>query len=456
MLLTTELYESELSGLRANKERLWKYIHYSCQWGSGIRWGEGPTDTGMQRLSLSQEDKQVRDWFIETTKSLGCNVTVDEMGNIFAVRPGRRRDVPATFVGSHLDTQPTGGRYDGILGVCAGIEMLKVLEENGIKTEGGVGVVNWTNEEGARFPISMVSSGVWAGQIPLETAHNLREVPTVASLPTASSVPETMKSALEKIGYLGTTPCSHTSYPIAAHFEVHIEQGPNLINAGQRVGVVTAVQAYRWYRIYVTGRDAHTGTTAFAHRADALFASAKMMVRAREIAQKHGALASVGSVAIKPGSVNTVPGLVNFSLDIRAADTAVVEKCDAEMRAEFAAIAAEEGKGIGMPCRVEWVLDLDCPAVQFHEDCIGCVMESTRAVVGDQSVPESLYRTIMSGAGHDSVFTSKRVPTSMVFVPCKDGLSHHPEEFASADDCAIGASVILQAVVRYDRMRFKN
>ncbi|EEH09176.1 beta alanine synthase [Histoplasma capsulatum G186AR] len=446
----------DVSGLRANKERLWNYIHHSCQWGTGIRWGDGPTDTGMGRLALSQEDKQVRDWFIETTKALGCNITVDEMGNIFAVRPGRRKMVPATFVGSHLDTQPTGGRYDGILGVCAGIEMLRVLEEKGIETEGGVGVVNWTNEEGARFPISMVSSGVWAGKIPLEKAHTVREVPTVASLPTAASAPETMKSALEKIGYLGSTPCSHTAYPIAAHFELHIEQGPYLSTAGQRVGVVTAVQAYRWHRINVTGRGTHTGTTAFEHQADALYASARMMVRAREIAQKHGGLASVGIVDIKPSSVNTVPGFVSFSLDFRAADTAIVERCDAELREEFAAIAAEEGKGIGKPCRVEWVLDLDSPAVNFHEDCIGCVTESVRAVLKDQANPESLYRTIRSGAGHDSVFTSTKVPTSMVFVPCKDGVSHHPEEFSSAEDCVTGATVILQAVVRYDQMRFKE
>ncbi|KMU76324.1 N-carbamoyl-L-amino acid hydrolase [Coccidioides immitis RMSCC 3703] len=252
-MLTTELSNADVAALRANKERLQKYIHNSCQWGTGIRWGDKPTDTGMARLALSQEDKQVRDWFKETTEALGCKVTVDAMGNMFAVRPGRRQDVPPTFVGSHLDTQPTGGRYDGILGVCAGIEMLKVLEENGIETEGGVGVVNWTNEEGARFPMSMVSSGVWAECIPLSAAHNLFEVPTVASLPSAASSPESMKSALEKINYLGTVPCSYNATPMAAHFELHIEQGPHLITSGQRVGVVTAVQAYRWYRINVTG-----------------------------------------------------------------------------------------------------------------------------------------------------------------------------------------------------------
>lgn len=312
------------------------------------------------------------------------------------------------------------------------------------------------SEEGARFPLSMVASGVWAECIPVAKAHQLKEVPTVASSPTAASAPESMKSALEKIGYLGSVPCSYKATPMAAHFELHIEQGPHLVSAGQRVGVVTAVQAYRWYRVNVIGRDTHTGTTAFQHRADALYASARMMVRAREIAASHGCLASVGIVEAKPGSVNTVPGLVSFSLDIRGPETELVATVEAELRKEFDAIAAEEGKGIGKPCRVEWSLDFDSPAIKFHDDCIECVQQSAEAVVADAATsdPKSLVRPIMSGAGHDSVFASKRVPTSMVFVPCRDGLSHHPEEFCSADDCATGASVILQAVVRYDRKRF--
>lgn len=265
-----------------------------------------------------------------------------------------------------------------------------------------------------------------------------------------------MKSALEKIKYLGTVPCSYKETPMAAHFELHIEQGPHLISAGQRVGVVTAVQAYRWFRLNIVGRDTHTGTTSFEHRADALYAFARMMVCAREVAAAKGCLSSVGIVEAKPGSVNTVPGLVSFTLDIRGPETEMVASVEAELRKEFDAIAAEEGKGIGKPCRVEWTLDFDSPAVKFHESCINCVRQSAEAVVAGAGVsePKSLVRTIMSGAGHDSVFTSKRVPTSMIFVPCRDGLSHHPEEYCSADDCATGTSVILQAVIRYDRKRF--
>jgi hydantoinase/carbamoylase family amidase len=300
--------------------------------------------------------------------------------------------------------------------------------------------------------VSMICSGVWAESITLSKAYDLKEVPTVASLPTAASAPETMKSALEKIGYLGSTPCSYKSIQMAAHFELHIEQGPHLVSAGQRIGVVTAVQAYRWYRLKVIGRDTHTGTTAFQHRADAMYASAQMMVKAREVAKKHGCLASIGIIEAKPGSVNTVPGLVTFSLDVRGAKTELVATVEAELRKEFDAIAAEEGSGLGKPCRVEWTIEFDSPAVKFHDDCISCVRQAAEAVVDND---KSLVREIMSGAGHDSVFTSKRVPTSMIFVPCRDGLSHHPEEFCSAEDCATGASVILQAVVRYDRKRFQ-
>jgi hydantoinase/carbamoylase family amidase len=224
----------------------------------------------MSRLALSDADKEARDWFVKTTEALGCQTTIDAMGNIFAVRPGLRSDKPPTFVGSHLDTQPTGGRYDGILGVTAGVEMLKVLADNWVETEYPVGVVNWTkyvlsilvpagsfhtntpsSEEGARFPMSMVSSGVWAGSVPLETAHNLREV---------GGGTATMASELSRIGYLGSTPASHTSMPMGAHFELHIEQGPLLELANKKIGVVTGVQAYKWLTVTVKGRDTHTGT----------------------------------------------------------------------------------------------------------------------------------------------------------------------------------------------------
>lgn len=204
----------------------------------------------MSRLTLSDDDKKARDWFQETTESLGCKTHVDAMGNQFAIRPGQLEG-PATFSGSHMDTQPTGGRYDGILGVHAGIEALRTMSDHGIETTFPTGVINWTNEEGARFPISMVASGVWAGEVGLEKAYSLQEV---------GGGTATLKSELERIGYLGTTEASYKATPMAAHFELHIEQGPILEASGGKIGAVQGVQAYRWYTITVKGRDCHTGS----------------------------------------------------------------------------------------------------------------------------------------------------------------------------------------------------
>jgi len=442
--------EEDLKSLKVNQDRLMEDIHYTCQWGAGERWGEAGTEVGMSRLSLSDADKAARDWFVAATKALGCHTSVDAMGNIFAVRPGRHSDGPPTFVGSHLDTQPSGGRYDGILGVTAGVEMLRILDENWVDTEYPVGVVNWTNEEGARFPVSMVSSGVWAGEIPLQHAHNLQEV---------GGGTGTMLSELKRIGYLGPLNCSHNSMPMAAHFELHIEQGPILEAANAKVGIVKGAQAYRWFTIDVKGRDAHTGTTDFSNRADPLLAASKMILHSHRTATRLGALASTGILTLKPGSTNTVPGSVRFSLDIRCPEDLTLDTLEAELKEAFQDIAAgkdvaglSEGCTPGRPCEISIRTDSVSPAVNFHHDCIACVTESASALVGAENM-ESLTREMVSGAGHDSVYTSKRVPTSMIFVPCRDGVSHNPAEYCSPEDCAIGANVLMGAVLRYDKMR---
>lgn len=315
------------------------------------------------------------------------------MGNIFAIRPGLE-DGPPTFCGSHLDTQPSGGRYDGILGVHAGIEALRVMKDHRIETHFPTGVINWTNEEGARFPISMVASGVWAGEIPLEKAYSLREVGTGTG---------TQKSELERIGYLGTVESSHRSMPIGAHFELHIEQGPLLESTKGKIGVVEGVQAYKWFTITVKGRDCHTGTTDFANRSDALLTAAKLILHSHNKAAELGCLASTGILNLKPGSTNTVPGFVQFSLDIRTADDARLLELEHSLKADFAIIANGEvvdslnlqgtrGKG----CTVIWQLDTDSPATKFHEDCIQCVESSA----GDEFGTASVQR-MTSGAGHD-------------------------------------------------------
>jgi hydantoinase/carbamoylase family amidase len=245
---------------------------------------------------------------------------------------------------------------------------------------------------------------------------------------------------------------------MATHFELHIEQGPLLESSNRKIGIVKGVQAYRWYTVTVTGQDCHTGTTNFENRADALLAVAKMILHSHRLATAKGALASTGILHLTPGSTNTVPGSVSFSLDIRAPADSTVEALEADVFADFAKIAAgEEVKGIsegttrGRACEVKFTTDSASPAVSFHPDCIKAVTEAAGSALGEGA--GDLTMEMVSGAGHDSVYASKICPSSMIFVPCRDGISHNPREFTSPEDCALGAQVLLQAVVRYDRMR---
>lgn len=295
----------------------------------------------------------------------------------------------------------------------------------------------------------MVSSGVWAGEIPLSHAHNLQEV---------GGGTATQKSELDRISYLGSTPASHKSMPIAAHFELHIEQGPILEAEKRKIGIVKGVQAYRWYTVEVKGRDCHTGTTPLPARSDALLTAAKMILHSHRAATSAAALASTGILTLAPGSTNTVPGTVRFSLDIRASKDSTLDKLESDLHAAFDAIAAgddvgglNDGTTRGKPCTVSWRTDSVSPAVNFHDDCIKCVTDAAGALFGGEA--EKLTKTMVSGAGHDSVYTSKRVPTSMVFVPCRDGVSHNPAEYTSPEDCAVGAQVLMGAVLRYDKLR---
>ncbi|KAK3334518.1 hypothetical protein B0H65DRAFT_75266 [Neurospora tetraspora] len=446
---------SSLSTFLKSHNQLSRNIHETCsQFGAAHRWGPGENDTGMNRLALTDADKQVRNWFVKEARALGCEVEVDEMGNIWAIRDGvsdRRptkdgKRLPPVMMGSHLDTQPRGGRYDGVLGVMAGLEALRALKEQNVKTWRPVGVVCWTNEEGARFPVSMVSSGVWAGEIPLERAHSLKEV---------SGEGKTMKEELERIGYLGDKKCSFEEMPMAAHFELHIEQGPILEAKGKKVGVVRGSQAYKWFTIEVVGKEAHTGTTPYAQRADALMVANSMIRYARYKGEVQGVLVSVGVYQVFPGSVNTIPGRVKFSLDIRSPSDHTLVSFERRLRRKFDVIAERPGFS-GLPCSVTWQEDTNSPAQGFDERCCKAVKESALSVLGaetgdlEQALGLVKYQMV-SGAGHDSVNTAKRCPTSMIFVPSKGGLSHHPEEFTSEEDCVRGAQVLLESVLRFDR-----
>lgn len=401
-------------------------------------WGPKSSETGVCRLALSDLDKGVRDWFVEETEKLGCKTTVDQLGNIFAVFPGQKEGLP-TAIGSHLDTQPTGGRYDGILGVLSGLELLRTLKDNNIVPNYPIAVIDWTNEEGARFPKSVMSLGVWAGLASLEDTYKLESV--------TDDVPVSVKHELERIGYLGKVEANYKKNPIAAHFEIHIEQGPVLEMEDKKIGVVVGGQAYEWYKVKVTGKAQHTGTTPLAARSDALLAASKMMVKGNEIASKHKGLFSVGILNIEPAVVNVIPEDVSFTVDIRHVEDKDLLNIANELKLEFAKIASGEP---GKKVTVEFEHIQTSDAVKFAEECITCVRESAVELFG-----ESQVRDIVSGAGHDSCATSTVVPTSMIFIPSKDGVSHNPEEYSTPEQVEEGLQVLIAAVLKYDSRRTK-
>ncbi|KAJ5093557.1 hypothetical protein N7456_009418, partial [Penicillium angulare] len=427
-----------ISGLKINADRLRETLHETCKWGEAHKYGDKPTETGMARLTLNDDDARVRGWFADQVQKLGCSLSVDQMGNMFARQTGKlQSSAPMIAMGSHLDTQPRGGRYDGILGIMAALEVLRTMKDNNFQTNFDVGVVNWTNEEGARFPKSMCSSGVWAGAIPIEKAWDLRDIhdPNI-----------TLRSELERHGYMGEIPCDAVNgFKLGAHFELHIEQGPILPENGRSIGIVQGAQGYRWLTFTIQGKDAHTGTTPFSARHDPLLAASRMIAASNDIAKRHDALASTGIIKIPSNaSTNTIASDVTFTLDIRHPDDSVVHTVQDECLKAFSGIASQDGQGVTF----DWTLDTDSPAVKFHPDCIASIKAAADSLVGPDG---SMLMT--SGAGHDSVYTNKHCPTAMIFVPCKDGVSHHPTEYCSPEDCALGTQALLEAVVHYDQSK---
>ncbi|KAH0840558.1 N-carbamoyl-L-amino acid hydrolase [Fonsecaea pedrosoi] len=410
------------STLTVNQQRLWDTLHHTAQWGA-------TPEGGVRRLTLTPEDKAVRDWFVDTVQQYGATVKVDEMGNLFAIRPGQNNDIAPIGIGSHLDTQPAGGRYDGILGVQAGVEILKVLHENNYTTYAPIAVIDWTNEEGARFTTGMLSSAVWAGNVSLEDAYNHIDSDGLR-----------FKDELAKIGYLGPVKATHTANPLSAHFEYHIEQGPVLEEDGKSVGVVTGVQGMTWLMVTVNGRCQHCGTTPIDRRADALLAAAQMISRINTVAWEHKGVTTVGVINSEPQSPGTIPGTVTFSVDIEHLSNNTLDKM-ADIVRELCASIAESNS-----CTVDIKQIWRSAGVEFHKDCIDAVRSSAIELVGQDG-----YRELPAGAGHDSVNTSYICPTSMVFIPSKNGISHHPTEYSTPEHCALGTQVLLNAVLRYDQ-----
>ncbi|OCP21352.1 MULTISPECIES: Zn-dependent hydrolase [unclassified Ensifer] len=400
-----------MQNLTINGDRLWQTIMETAAIGATL-------DGGVRRLTLSQEDKQVRDWFRAQCEALGCSVTIDSVGNIFALRPGRKADALPVAIGSHLDTQPTGGKFDGILGVLAGLEVFRTLHEAGHETEQPLMLVNWTNEEGNRFSPAMLGSGVHAGVFDQAFADSRTDIDGVS-----------FADAIDAIGYRGQTPIGETRF--AAMFELHIEQGPILEREDIDIGIVTGVQAMRWYDLRITGQEAHAGSTPMDMRQDALGDAATILLAAQEIARKLGGLATTGQLAIASPSRNVIPGNVTLSLDLRHEHDKELDRLETEV-VDF----------IKKRCgdRAELVTIWNSPAVRFDPSCLDAIRAGARQT-------DTGTRDIVSGAGHDSVNVSKVAPTAMIFIACKDGLSHNPAESASKSDCAKGAQVLLNAIL---------
>jgi len=401
--------------LRVDGRRLWESIEAINQFGA-------TSEGGVCRLEFSPESKQARDLFVRWCEAAGCTVRVDQFGNIFARRPGRNNDLPAVIAGSHLDTQTSGGRFDGIYGVLAGLEVVRTFNDAGIETEAPIEVAVWTNEEGELFK-PMIGSAVWLGMMDLEEALDLEEADGL-----------TIRKGLENMGYLGDMPVN--SYRVKAYFEAHIEQGPVLFDNDEVLGVVNCAQKQFWYDLKVTGQEAHAGPTPMASRRDAMVAASRIVLEFDRIGNSYPeARSTCGHFEVYPNSRNTIPGCVQFTGDLRNPDPEVLDRMDAEMRAGVQAIADE--MGVDLELRVHSIIDY----VPFNETLVDWVREAT--------IETGLaWREMFTGAGHDAVNIAQKIPTTMIFVPCRDGISHNPAEDARPEHLEAGATVLANVMRR--------
>ncbi len=409
-------FNPKIDQLRINGERLWQSLMELAKIGATPK-------GGVCRLTLTDLDKQGRDLVQSWARQAGMSVVIDKIGNGFMRRPGRNNALPPIVTGSHIDTQPTGGKFDGNYGVLAGIEVVRTLNEHGIETEAPIEVAFWTNEEGSRFVPVMMGSGVFARAFTLEHAYAARD--------TAG---KSVKEELERIGYVGTQePGEH---PIGAYFETHIEQGPVLEDNDKTIGVVQGVLGIRWFDCTVTGMEAHAGPTPMALRKDAMQVSTHLMqeVVAAALRHKPHGRGTVGMVHVHPNSRNVIPGRVKFSIDLRNASDALVDT----MADEVKAYAEQLSRDSGLPIQIELVSSY--PAQVFHADCVDAVARAA-AKLGYSNMPA------VSGAGHDAVYMAQLAPAGMIFIPCKDGISHNEIEDAKPEHITAGCNVLLHAML---------
>jgi N-carbamoyl-L-amino-acid hydrolase len=401
---------------RINATRFWDSLMEMARIG-------GTPKGGVSRLALTEEDRIGRDLFARWVTEAGCTLRIDAMGNMFARRPGRDERLAPVLTGSHGDSQPAGGKFDGIYGVLAGLEVIRTLNDHNIETERAIEVVNWTNEEGSRFAPAMIASGVYTGVFDLEYGLSRTDAKGIS-----------IGQALKDIGYAGNEPMGGRE--IHAAFELHIEQGPILEAEDITIGVVTGAQGQRWYEIELTGRSAHAGTTPMNHRLDALLGLSRVVeaVNAMGVAQGDQGRATVGWVNVFPNSRNVVPGRVVFSVEFRHPDEAVLEILDRELRLEVVAIAEK----IGLQHELKQIFQY--APIAFDAACIDSV-ERAAVELGYR------HRKMISGAGHDACYLSKVAPTSMIFAPCVDGLSHNEAEHIHPHWAEAGANVLLLAIL---------
>ena len=401
--------------LKINGQRLWASLMAMAEIGATARGGNC-------RLALSDEDRAGRELFAHWCTEAGMSLSVDPIGNLFARRPGSDPDAAPVMMGSHLDTQPEGGRFDGVYGVLAGLEVVRTLNDLGIQTRKPLEVAVWTNEEGARFTPAMFGSAVFTGVMALDAALAVRDADGIS-----------VAQALQRTGYAGSRPLGAA---VDAYFEAHIEQGPILEDNAKSIGVVSGGQAICWLDVQVEGLAAHAGTTPMPLRKDALYGAAQMILAVEQLAADFApqGLTTVGELSIAKSSRNTIPGLLSFTVDLRHHQDRQIAAMEQQVEERLQAIAGQ--RGLKVSISRHWI----SPATPFDAECVAAVQQAVDGLGYAQ-------QSIVSGAGHDAILLARYCPTAMVFIPCVGGLSHNEAEDVLPEDVRQGADVLLNAVL---------
>ena len=405
-----------ISNLRVNGDRLWDSLMEMAKIGPGVAGGNN-------RQTLTDEDSEGRHLFKEWCEDQGCSMGLDKMGNMFAYREGTDPDALPVYVGSHLDTQPTGGKYDGVLGVLGGLEIIRSLNDLNIKTKHPIVITNWSNEEGTRFAPPMLSSGVFGRMHTLDWAYNRED-----------SEGKTFGDELVRIGWKGEEEVGDRK--MHAFFELHIEQGPILEAENKDIGVVTHGQGLSWTQITVTGKDSHTGSTPMPMRRNAGLGMARILEKVEEIALSHAphAVGAAGHIDVYPNSRNVIPGKVVFTVDMRSPELSVIADMEKRLISESNIIC----ENLGLEVEFEKVGGFD--PVKFDEKCVSAVRDASEKLGYS-------HMNLISGAGHDACWINRVAPTAMIMCPCVDGLSHNEAEEISKKWATAGADVLLHAVL---------